>query len=252
MSDQFIPSDETKEQTPAPTPEEAPVPGDVKLLGKGRFGKWFDNVWYHYKFQIIASVLVFVAFTVCLVQCLTKPKDPDFRIYYAGDVNLFPTEKHQPAQEMAKDMLADANAVLEKDDARIEVSYYYITSEAGTFDATSQASRDDLANILMSPDGYIFLMSEAVYKGCAFTGGDRTPYMTEVAPYLPVGNTAIRTTEDGHAVYLNSTPLGASPAFADLPEDTLLCLRVRGVTSLLESKEVYPRYENLFRALLAE
>ena len=59
---------------------------------KGKFLKWLDNYWYHYKWPTIAVAFFVVVIAVCLIQSITIEKK-DILITYAGPTSLTGDEK---------------------------------------------------------------------------------------------------------------------------------------------------------------
>ena len=67
--------------------------GDI-VLPQSKIGKFFDNLWYHYKWHIIIIGFFVTVFTICFVQCTTTER-PDILITYAGGYHLNGEEKHE-------------------------------------------------------------------------------------------------------------------------------------------------------------
>ncbi len=249
--------------TPSPqgdSSEESEV-GEVKLLGNGRAGKWFENFWYHYKFQTLAAIFLLVAIIICVVQCAARPAEPIFNICYAGPLNLGTAMSGDvPTQLALKDTLsAAAGTIAEEDDDEtiselISVYGYTINdaSEHATVLELSRQNKENLKAELNAANAYLFLLAEPLYTTYAFSPEDRVPYMVPVAAYLPTGAHSLRVTADGYGVYLSSTPLAEAEGFRDLPEDTILCLRTS--FSLFHAsnrqEDLYRQNEALFRAML--
>ena len=60
---------------------------DGMKIKKGRFGLWFENFWYHYKWHTIITVFVIFVVTICTVQMCSK-EEYDVHIIYAGSENV--------------------------------------------------------------------------------------------------------------------------------------------------------------------
>lgn len=222
----------------------------VTLFGGSRFGRWFDNFWYHYKVQTLIALFLLVAITVCVVQCAARPKKPDVSICYAGYADLRPTTSNSVARDMETALTTMAQTALDKDSARAEMVHYLIRPDA-TDAAAKSLTQTNLSNLRTELDvanSYIFLMDEALYNSYTVTEKG-AHYMAEVQAYLPENSAGLEITADGRGVYLRSTPLSLLPGFSELPQDTVLCLRVGFSVSGTNSK-TYPRAEALFRLLL--
>ncbi len=254
--------------TPSPEDnEQSTEVRDVTLLGRGRTGKWLENFWYHYKFQTIAAVFLLVALAICIgsctaAGCFTHASDTPLNVCYAGPLDFgMSMSGDTPTRIVLRDALAPTAArLLEEEDASraadcVRVYGYTIndSSEFSTVLEQSRLNKENLRDELNTANGYIFLLSENLYRSHAFSPADKVPYMVSVAPYLPDDASAYRLTDDGYAVYLKSTPLADADGFRDLPDDTLLCLRTSFSIFKSNSKKqaaVYARYEALFRAML--
>ncbi len=235
---------------------------DVKLLGRGRFGKWLENFWYHYKFRTIAVLLLAVALVICIAQCAGRPKRATFNICYAGDMNLGTSMSGDTPTQVAmkKSLYPAVSRITEEDDEKKiseSLSFYnYLIDDDSSYTSVLDQSRQNKQNLkseLDAASGYLFLLSESLFEDYAFSPAEREPYMVKVDDYLPADASDIRLTEDHYGVYLHSTPLGEVKGFCDLPEDTILCLRISFSVFQHDSRsqrELYAQNEALFRAML--
>ncbi len=238
---------------------------EVNPFGGGRAGKWFENFWYHYKFQTLAAAFAAIAILICVVQCAVKPKNPTFSICYAGKLNFgISMSGSAPTQHTIKNALTPLAADIAEEDneKKIEdlISLYGYTIDDSSQDATvldlSRQNKENLRAELDAANAYIFLLGEDVYHTYAFSPSDKAPYMVPVAPYLPANAEAAgyRITSDGYGVYLHSTPLAEISGFKELPQDTILSLRTSFSLFKRDSKKqrnLYAQNEALFRAMLA-
>lgn len=223
--------------------------GEVHLINhKSRFGTWLENVWYHYKVPIVIALVLLVALTVCIVQCARRAPEPDYILCYAGEASLLPTKNNT----VAADMTASAESLLESGGQRIgngiRIDSWQVRKGA-VLDSYNKDSIQSLQNELSTPIAYLYLLSEHTFDVYTVTQGGRL--VVPVAEYLPADGT-VETTPDGYGVYLRSTPAASLPGFRDLPEDTVLCLRIP-YTALSHgngAKQNFARCEALFRLLL--
>lgn len=223
--------------------------GDVHLVRtKGRFGTWCENVWYHYKVPILIALVLIVALSVCIVQCAKREPTPDYILCYAGETSLMPTKSNT----IAADMKASVGSLIESGGLRIgngtRIDSFQIRKDAA-LDSYNQSNIDNLQSELNLATAYLYLLSAHTFDVYTATQGGR--YVLPVADYLPADST-VETTPDGYGVYLRSTPAAALPGFCDLPDDTVLCLRIpyAALSHGSSARENFNRSEALFRIML--
>lgn len=223
--------------------------GDVHLVRKkGRFAIWCENVWYHYKVPIIIALVLIVALSVCIVQCAKRKPTPDYILCYAGEASLLPTKNNT----IAADMTASAESLLESSGQRIgngiRIDSFQVRKGAA-LDSYNQSNIENLQSELNLATAYLYLLSEHTFDVYTATQGGR--YVVPVAEYLPADST-VETTPDGYGVYLRSTPAASLPGFRDLPDDTVLCLRIpyAALSHGSSARENFNRSEALFRLML--
>lgn len=242
-----------RETPPAPQSGEPDKPdfeaGDVHLVRKkGRFAIWCENVWYHYKVPIIIALVLIVALSVCIVQCAKREPTPDYILCYAGEASLLPTKNNT----VAADMAASAESLIESGGLRIgngvRIDNWQVRKGAA-LDSYNKDSIQSLQNELSTPIAYLYLLSEHTFDVYTTTQGGRL--VVPVAEYLPADST-VEITPDGYGVYLRSTPAASLPGFCDLPDDTVLCLRIpyAAFSHGNSARQQFDRSEALFRAML--
>lgn len=242
-----------RETPPAPQSGEPDKPdfeaGDVHLVRKkGRFAIWCENVWYHYKVPIIIALVLIVALSVCIVQCAKRKPTPDYILCYAGEASLLPTKNNT----VAADMAASAESLIESGGLRIgngvRIDNWQVRKGAA-LDSYNKDSIQSLQNELSTPIAYLYLLSEHTFDVYTTTQGGRL--VVPVAEYLPADST-VEITPDGYGVYLRSTPAASLPGFRDLPDDTVLCLRIpyAAFSHGNSARQQFDRSEALFRAML--
>lgn len=242
-----------RETPPAPQGGEPDKPdfeaGDVHLVRKkGRFAIWCENVWYHYKVPIIIALVLIVALSVCIVQCAKRKPTPDYILCYAGEASLLPTKNNT----IAADMTASAESLIESGGLRIgngiRIDSFQVRKGAA-LDSYNQSNIENLQSELNLATAYLYLLSEHTFDVYTATQGGR--YVVPVAEYLPADST-VETTPDGYGVYLRSTPAASLPGFRDLPDDTVLCLRIpyAALSHGNSARRHFDRSEALFRAML--
>ena len=75
---------------------------------KMTFLQWIDNIWYHYKPQIIIGVFAILLISVALSQCAFRKKYDVF-IYAAGSEGLTARAADRFMREMENEFAVDAN-----------------------------------------------------------------------------------------------------------------------------------------------
>ena len=242
-----------RETPPAPQSGEPDKPdfeaGDVHLVRKKRrFAIWCENVWYHYKVPIIIALVLIVALSVCIVQCAKREPTPDYILCYAGEASLLPTKNNT----VAADMAASAESLIESGGLRIgngvRIDNWQVRKGAA-LDSYNKDSIQSLQNELSTPIAYLYLLSEHTFDVYTTTQGGRL--VVPVAEYL-LADSTVEITPDGYGVYLRSTPAASLPGFCDLPDDTVLCLRIpyAAFSHGNSARQQFDRSEALFRAML--
>ena len=237
--------------------------GGIKL-NQGKFGKWFENFWYHYKWHTIITLFVVIVVTICTLQICRREKY-DVHILYAGSENVLSGSSetfdsdfqtlHKSINEAVEDfdgngkisstlealyMLSDAErlaieAELEDKKANGEGSYELNYTQLSENNATF---RDRITY----SDVYVFLISEPLYKTYQTTAED-TPMFASLKGLVGDGVTVEFL--DDSAVYLHSTEFGKLPGLCELPENTLITLRSRSaLSSHYNKKSADKHYEN--------
>ncbi len=205
-------------------------------IKKNGFLAWLDNFWYHYKWHSIIALFLVFAITVCSLQMCGKTSYDSFVVYAGpkeishktenGEVEYmkFCSSLLQVSRDANGDgetnislldlfMLSSAEIEEAEKDDEIEVNYHLITNNNTTFN-----------NIISKSDYYLFFLSSTLYNEFQYKF-EGTQYFENLEGYSSLGS---HEYYDTGAIYLHSTPFAALPGFSDLPEDTVICLRVRG------------------------
>ena len=201
---------------------------------KGKFLKWLDNYWYHYKWPTIAVAFFVVVIAVCLIQSITIEKK-DILITYAGPTSLTGDEKlaietaltdalpegfgdngregkagFVPYLIYSKDQIKEIEERNSESEDPIYIDTVFIANEYSTLNSQYKTGSCS-----------IYLLEEWLYRELLKEDGttDRLKPLSEVFGETPEG--AI----DAYAVRLGDTELYKnSPALRVLPEDTVLCM----------------------------
>ena len=149
-------------------------------------------------------------------------------------------------------MAASAESLIESGGLRIgngvRIDNWQVRKGAA-LDSYNKDSIQSLQNELSTPIAYIYLLSEHTFDVYTTTQGGRL--VVPVAEYLPADST-VEITPDGYGVYLRSTPAASLPGFCDLPDDTVLCLRIpyAAFSHGNSARQQFDRSEALFCAML--
>ena len=201
---------------------------------KGKFLKWLDNYWYHYKWPTIAVAFFVVVFAVCFIQSVTNEKK-DILITYAGSATLAGDDK-LAVETVLTDALPEGFGDNGREGKAGFVPYLiYSKEQIKEIEERNSESEDPIyidtvfiANEYSTLNSQyktgscsIYLLEEWLYRELLKEDGttDRLKPLSEVFGETPEG--AI----DAYAVRLGDTELYKnSPALRVLPEDTVLCM----------------------------
>lgn len=210
---------------------------------KGKFIKWLDNYWYHYKWPTIIVAFFVVVFAVSFIQSATK-KEKDILITYAGSVALTADEK-AAIETLLSDNLpegfgnkgADGDAGLtayliysaaqikEQESKQIFVDTAFNSSEYSTLNSQYKTG-----------NGSIYLLEKWLYDELVPKNeGDveRLKPLSEIFGETPSGAV------DKYGIRLGDTEIYKnSPALQVLPADTMICLHEQILGQKKYDKEI--------------
>ena len=212
---------------------------DEKLEGKeiavkkGKFLKWLDNYWYHYKWPTIIVAFFVVVFSVCLIQSWTN-EEKDILITYGGPASLTGDEK-LALQTALTDALPEGYGEKGRDGKAGLISYLIYSQEqikaieekssedgGGYVDTAFIAKEYDTLNSqYKTGNGSVYLLDEWLYKALFNTDGttERLKPLSEVFGKTPEGAIG------DYGIRLGDTELYKNnPAVRVLPADTVICL----------------------------
>ena len=246
--------------------KEAEYGEDIKI--KSPFLSWFDNFWYHYKWQTIVALFLIFSVLICSLQMCSR-EEADFHMMYAGSAELSrrqsatgDTPVYNQVVNVLKKYIDDVDgdgkkvmafttyfslskaeiAEIEKDPDK-EVNYTLIQDDADALSA--RFGIGDYSLSLVAPHVY------EQYKGT----GDVCAFMP-LAAYAPEENELEYYSD--YAIYLRSTAMYKNhPEIRDnLPEDTLIVLRIKSAAGGLfngsKNDQAYEMAEEVLRRILAE
>lgn len=206
-----------------------------EIKPRGSVAGKLENFWYHYKWHTLIVLFILLVVTVCTLQ-MCKKESYDVYALYAGptDVSKISDGGIPPYSAMLsalKKMAADRDG----DGAASPAFDTLFVMTNAEIDAYREAHKDDgtepnvtkikenlsvLEADILYGDYYVCFLSESLYN--IYKTRDGVDLFVPLADY--VGDADVEYV-DACAVRLSSTAFGSSPGFADLPADTVICLR---------------------------
>lgn len=210
--------------------------------------KWFENVWYHYKFHIIC-VIFFAIFLVIVTGQMMSKEEIDINILYAGPnyvTSEIPSMKNAFIQTMSYDYNGDGEKVVHvtditlltdaqlsqraKDAAAIGEKFLYDPSDI-------QDAKTKFELEIFSGEAIICLVDEYWFD-----------YVNESSGFLPLAEVLGYKPDNminEYGVYLKDTAFGQFyTVFENLPDNIVLCIRRMTTTTIFKStKKEETRYE---------
>lgn len=206
------------------------IEGVGEVVRPSTFKEKISNFWYHYKWHSVAAIIAIIAILVCSLQFCSK-ESYDIHILYAGSKSIGRTVEDGAPAEIATIGTSFKRVAKDYDEnGEINVNftnYIYYSSEEleelGTNVNTSYVSGDEksLEGALEFSEYYLCFISVAVYEEYNDVGG-----LDMFAP-LPAYD-GVEYFAD-NAIYLSSLDFYKMPGIANLPEDTLICIRTPNV-----------------------
>lgn len=241
---------EENNSTPATEPERYDGPSKQKLP----FGKWIDNVWYHYKWHIIGVIFVLLVVVVCVTQCVGNAKDPiDIHILYAGSEQISKTTDSETGKVPYVELESSIRNLIDDYDENgqrtleFENYYWLSTEELNKLEADNEAlpvservdveyhasvsyeSITQINSLLSYGDYFVWFISDDLYEHLLTTAGGQAHFIplnsyvndgTELTYYTDKNGSS-----DVCAVYLKDLEIYSLGTIGTLPEDTLVVLR---------------------------
>lgn len=226
-----------------------------EIVVDGRFAKWFDNFWYHYKWVTIGLSALLIILVICIAQSCSREKR-DLMIVYAGHRSISVAEQRQLGDLMSRLLPEDFDQNGEK---VANIAMYQIFSEEQIKLIESQTDADGnpiridrehntnqystYTSYLQTGGSSIYLLDPWLYEELRKSGGLRP--LSEVFSEIPQG--AI----DEYGICLGDTDLYRNyDVLKVLPEDTVLCLMQPLVMGRSSKAKVYGFEEETFRSFV--
>lgn len=201
---------------------------------KGKFLKWLDNYWYHYKWPTIVVAFFVVVLSVCLIQSWTN-EEKDILITYAGPTYLAADDK-AAIETTLSDTLpegfghkgADGKAGLinyeiysKEQMKQIEIDNYEKEDPVSIDPVFNANEYSSLVSLYKTGNGSIYILDRWLYDELFNNDGttERLKPLSEIFGETPNG--AI----DAYGIRLGDTAIYQSnPVLKALPADSIICL----------------------------
>ncbi len=212
------------------------------------FRSWFDNFWYHHKWKVIVAVFFVIVLGVCIYQLATR-EVPDVYVMYAGpeymsagDVIGFKSAMRDVMLDYNEDgekgvMLITLTCVSEekinemKAEAEAESEEFYIDL------AANSQNNKQFGMEIFAGEAVVCLLDPSLYESVRDEGGFLK--MTEIFTEEELSGVELY---DECGVYLHELPFGKYyGVMADLPDDTVLCIRKISTISVFKGKKKYEK-----------
>ena len=223
----------------------------------GKFYRWLDNYWYHYKWHTIITLFFVITLTVCMVQACGV-QQADVYILYAGPYKFGQTDS-TTFENAFSAITPDRNG---DGISRAELVDIYLLSDAQVAEAMNLAeengenavvnyqmfknNRETFDQQILAGDVVICLLDPTLYTDVKNAGGFER--LENVLGYKP------EKAVDEYSIRIADTPFGAQYSlFRNMDEDTRLCIRITSSAAFLKGKkktEAYHSYcMDIFRSM---
>ena len=218
-----------------------------------------ENFWYYHKWHAVVALFLVFVILICSVQMCSKVSY-DIHIMYAGPYEFKRTSSNgdlppyanalTSLKQYSKDYNEDGTVSVDFLDLYLLTSKEMQDAEADketelNYRLLMQNSETFVNNIMYS-EFYVCLISPTLYS--QYKVFNDVPIFSKIDEY--VDDKDIIYSEEYHesdgttlyfydecAVYLSSTELSTLPVFSSLPEDTLVCLRIKSAIASHFGKE---------------
>ncbi len=185
--------------------------------------QWFENVWYHYKWQIIVGFLMIIFLAVSLLQC-SQNDEPDVNILHVGPFYISPAAVTEIENTLGK-LCDDYNGDGEFNADLLDITVNKFGNESAGVDVTNYDYQKNaytrFQTEIRAGDAVIYLLDEEYFNIC-IQEGLLTP-LNEVLDdaYLPEVNEGYGE----YGVYLSNLDAYELPGLCEVPATAILCLR---------------------------
>lgn len=236
-----------------------------EIAVQGRFLKWLDNFWYHYKWTVIISAFFLVVFLVCFVQCL-QTVETDIPVVFVGgyvqeegtDAYTWTSSERTAIEGILKNLFEKNSGQEGKQIGFLTYSVYTeeelrakATDEDGNFSQYAFSSMkqtnlnelDTFSDYRMTGECSVWFVSPYVYteKKVSETAMPLSELFEDV-PSSAYDDYAIRLGDTAFYRYYD--------VFQRMPADTLIVLSRGWVYGASSNAQTYENYQTLYRAIV--
>lgn len=222
---------------------------------QGKFYKWFDNYWYHYKWITIGVIFAIFIITVCTLQTCEKQKE-DTTVLYAGPCQLSASEVESIRGVVNAVMPEDYDGDGNKYTGMVE---YWICSEAQIkeIEASTDAygvhgyvnrqqvtdNNKNFKDYIMAGESSICFLDPYLYTQLKNAG--RLLPLTSV-----LGNDSGYESDD-YGIVLGMTDIYKEySALRAMPDDTVICVLRQTVAGRISKDKNYQNDLEIFKAIV--
>ncbi len=227
------------------------LPDEFKYTSESKIAKKLDNFWYYHKWKVLAAAFVILVIAICVYSCISKPKT-DISLLYAGPYSSYDSSVvniNKELTDIMPDSFGDDGAVLNvleiysaeqitalaekevadyiaetKEELSEEEIQGLITRQENSLAQLTTTNSKSLSSYLQMGNYSIYLLDPSIYEQYKSIGvfAKLSDIFGEDIPKSAFSDDAIKLSET--ELYKSS-----SSGIASLPEDTLLCIRVKPV-----------------------
>lgn len=236
--------------------------GGESVMEKGKFARWLENFFYHYKWHTAIVAFVLIVAIVCTVTMCGRQK-PDVMIVYAGgmDISTNRNGKDTSNYELFMHGLESVAKNSDKDTVVSLSAYWWLSNDEiqalNTDDnedndiSPAQDTNiyagfqkfDSLMTLGASSKYYIWFMSPALYNYYAKQAKDAgdIELLFENLEELQKQNNSVQfyDTQNFTAIKLSSLAVYYNTELNMLPEDTLIVLRAPSGVGSKSSRKAF-------------
>lgn len=222
---------------------------------KGKFLKWLDNYWYHYKWVTIGVAFAILVVTVCTLQMCSQSKE-DLVVVYAGRNTLSVEEQNNVSRVLEAiaprdfdgngEVLISLNAygILSKEQVEEKRAETGADGKPLYVDNSYNSNQYDTYNkYIMTGESSILFLDPWLYESLVSAG--RLKSLGDALGYVP------DSAYGEYGVRLGDTPLYNSySVMQKMHEDTVICLLKPYVAGNSSKEDYYERELEMFEALV--
>ncbi len=202
-------------------------------LAKTPFSKKIENFWYHYKWHTIVTVFLLAVFAVCTFQMCSRTSYDVYIMYSGGTIISQSGDNSQ--QKNITDALKLVSSDFNKDGSNMPLFQAYLTPDAAEYkelgeglDSRIQSDTQSFKNAMLgSSEFYLCFLSESNFKVYDKPTSSGVYPLLSISAFTSSNKSYEYASERG--IYLRSLDFYKLPGINTLPEDTVICIRQRGV-----------------------